>query len=121
MVQRRAAQAAPPVGGSIGTDTVAIPDTHKHATVLSSTMPEGLDYIIAHESRGKTTAKNPKSSAFGIGQLLIGNRQKYGKMFGVDPNTTDPDAQMKMMLQYIKDRYGSVDKAVAFHKSHGWY
>lgn len=80
-----------------------------------------LDWIIKHESGGKTSAKNKSSSAFGLGQLLIGNRKKYGAMFGFDPNTTDYNQQLKMMQQYITDRYKTPEAAQAFWQQHGWY
>ncbi|HEY0254044.1 MAG TPA: hypothetical protein VGC41_21090 [Kofleriaceae bacterium] len=75
-------------------------------------------YIISHESGGSTTAKNPSSTAFGLGQLLIGNRRHY---LGANANTTDPSLQLKAFRGYVKDRYGTADHAAAFWKSHHWY
>ena len=75
-------------------------------------------YIISHESGGETTAKNPHSSAFGLGQLLIANRRHY---LGANANTTDPGLQLKAFRGYVRDRYGTADRAAAFWRSHHWY
>jgi len=75
-------------------------------------------YIISHESGGSTTAKNPTSTAFGLGQLLIANRRHY---LGSNANTTDPALQLKAFRGYVKDRYGNADRAASFWRSHHWY
>ena len=75
-------------------------------------------YIIQHESGGSTTAKNPSSTAFGLGQLLIANRRHY---LGANANTTDPSLQLQAFRGYVHDRYGTADRAAAFWKSHHWY
>lgn len=75
-------------------------------------------YIIQHESGGETTAKNPHSTAFGVGQLLIANRRHY---LGSNANTTDPGLQLQAFRGYVRDRYGNADRAAAFWRSHHWY
>lgn len=80
-----------------------------------------VDFIIDGESGGRVDAKNPKSSAFGIGQMIIANRKAYGQRLGFDPNTTNPQQQIAMMMEYIKDRYGTPEAAAAFKRKHGWY
>ena len=61
------------------------------------------------ESRWNYKAKNPRSSAAGIPQLL--NLK--------EPN---PFRQIDRGLRYIDHRYnGSACKALAHHKSKGWY
>lgn len=77
-----------------------------------------MRWLIGKESGGRTSAKNPKSTAFGVGQLLLANRQKY---LGNDYNTTDYAKQLDAMRRYIGDRYGTAEKAMAFHQQHGWY
>lgn len=77
-----------------------------------------LQWLIQKESGGRTNADNPKSTAFGVGQLLLANRQKY---LGADYNTTDYAKQLDAMRRYIGDRYGTAEKAQAFHQQHGWY
>jgi hypothetical protein len=78
-------------------------------------------WIIGKESSNNVYADNPTSSAYGLGQLLLGNRQQYGRQLGFDPNTNDYGEQLAMMRAYIKDRYGSAQAAQAFWQAHGWY
>lgn len=61
------------------------------------------------ESRWDYTADNPRSSAFGIPQLL--------KM---DEKTPMP-RQIELGLKYIEHRYDTPSKALAFHNRNGWY
>jgi hypothetical protein len=75
-------------------------------------------FIIQHESAGQTTAKNPHSSAFGLGQLIVANRRHY---LGANANTTDPSLQLKAFRSYVHDRYGNADHAAAFWRAHKWY
>jgi hypothetical protein len=53
-------------------------------------------------------AKNPKSSAFGIPQLL--------KL-----KETNPYVQMDLGYKYIMHRHKSACSAWSFHVKHGWY
>jgi hypothetical protein len=91
------------------------------ATPVSGNVGDALSWLIQHESGGRTSAKNPKSSAFGLGQLLKGNREKYGSMLGFDPNTTDYNQQLEMMKRYITDRYKTPEAAKDFWQRKGWY
>jgi len=84
----------------------------------TSSLSPAERFIIQHESGGSTTAKNPHSSAFGLGQLLIANRRHY---LGSNANTTDPQLQLKAFRGYVRDRYGNADRAMAFWRSHHWY
>jgi len=78
-------------------------------------------FLIGHESSGRTTAQNPTSSAFGLGQLIRSNRVKYGAELGVSPDTTNGAEQLAMMRRYIEDRYGTAEAAAQFWRQHGWY
>jgi hypothetical protein len=60
------------------------------------------------ESRWIPTAKNPKSSAAGIPQLL-------------NLKTKDPFKQIDLGLKYINHRHQTACNALAFHKKKGWY
>jgi len=60
------------------------------------------------ESRWIPTAKNPKSSAYGIAQLL-------------KTKTKDPYTQIDLGLKYIKHRHHTACNALAFHNKKGWY
>lgn len=83
-----------------------------------SGVPAAAREIIMRESRGIPTAKNPNSTAFGLGQLLISNRQR---LIPENPNTTDCGLQYRAFRAYVMERYGSFEAALAFHNSHGWY
>ena len=60
------------------------------------------------ESRWDPRADNPKSTAYGIPQLL--------KL-----KANDPYKQIDLGLKYIKHRYGTACKALDFHKKTGHY
>jgi len=66
-------------------------------------------------------AKNKTSSAFGIWQGLYPTRVKYAAKIGVHPNTTDVHEQIGMFRVYVQDRYGTAEKALAYHKANGYY
>lgn len=68
------------------------------------------------ESGWRNNAQNPTSTAYGIGQFLDSTWKGYGIS-----KTSDPGQQVEAMARYIKARYGSPSKALAFHLSHNWY
>jgi septal ring factor EnvC (AmiA/AmiB activator) len=75
-------------------------------------------WIIMHESSGYPTADNPASTAFGLGQLLLGNRILYlGRQYA----TTDCGRQLWAFRAYVRDRYGTAARAKAFWQANGWY
>jgi hypothetical protein len=67
-----------------------------------------LNDLWYKESRWIPTAKNPKSSAYGIAQLL-------------KTKSKDPYHQIDQGLKYIKHRHQTACNALAFHKKKGWY
>src|SRR5215218_8094163 len=75
-------------------------------------------FITMKESGGDPTADNPRSTAFGLGQLLIDGRRHY---LGADADTTDCALQLQAFRGYVRDRYGTAENARAFWVSHGWY
>ncbi len=75
-------------------------------------------WIIMHESGGSPTAANPTSTAFGLGQLLLGNRILY---LGADYASTDCGKQLVAFRAYVRDRYGTAEAAQAFWQAHNWY
>ena len=70
------------------------------------------------ESSGDPTADNPASTAFGLGQLLLGNRILY---LGRDYATTDCGRQLWAFRAYVRDRYRTAERAKAFWQANGWY
>jgi septal ring factor EnvC (AmiA/AmiB activator) len=75
-------------------------------------------WIIMRESSGDPTADNPTSTAFGLGQLLLGNRILY---LGRDYASTDCGRQLWAFRTYVRDRYGTAERAKAFWQANGWY
>jgi septal ring factor EnvC (AmiA/AmiB activator) len=75
-------------------------------------------WIIMRESSGHPTADNPTSTAFGLGQLLLGNRILY---LGQDYATIDCGKQLWAFRAYVRDRYGTAGRAQAFWQANGWY
>jgi hypothetical protein len=68
-----------------------------------------VDEIVFKESRWNPKAKNSKSSAFGLFQILKSKE-------------TNPIKQIDLGLKYIDARYkGCACTALAHHKKHGWY
>ncbi len=78
---------------------------------------DALSYIIQHESNWNPLAKNPRSTAFGLFQLLKGNRDRPGG----GGNSTDATIQSMAGTAYIAGRYGDAIKAQQFWASHHWY
>lgn len=70
----------------------------------------GINYIVTHESGWNPRAVNPSSGTFGLGQMQSYNLHYYTK----HGSKNNPIAQLMGIMDYIKDRYGSVGNAVAF-------
>jgi hypothetical protein len=70
---------------------------------------DSLFVLWNKESRWDYTANNPRSTAYGIPQML--------KMAEDTPMLK----QIELGLKYIEHRYGSPSKALAFHNRNGWY
>ena len=77
---------------------------------------ECLHALIMTESNWKNTAQNPRSSAYGIFQFLDSTWALVGAT-----KTSDPAAQIRAGLDYIKQRYGTPCSAWSYKKSHGFY
>lgn len=72
-----------------------------------------LDSIIERESSWNPNAVNESSGAAGIAQRISG----YGPGYSQDR----PKQQINWLLNYIEDRYGSPQAALAFKDREGWY
>lgn len=79
------------------------------ATYKSNYEWKSLFVLWDRESRWDYTADNPRSFAYGIPQMLN------------MPKDTPMVKQIDLGLKYIKHRYGTPSKALAFHNTHGWY
>jgi len=79
------------------------------ATYKSNHEWKSLFVLWDKESKWDYTADNPRSSAYGIPQMLN------------MPKDTPMVKQIDLGLKYIKHRYGTPSKALAFHNRHGYY
>lgn len=75
-----------------------------------------LDELVQRESSWNPNAQNPTSTAFGLFQFLDSTWDGVGAS-----KTSDPAAQARAGLAYIKQRYGSPAAALAFHDANNWY
>lgn len=66
------------------------------------------DRLFMKESKYDHLADNPKSTAFGIGQVL-------------KETSKEPDMQILKAYKYIEHRYSTPCRALAFHQRHNWY
>ena len=83
-----------------------------------SGLPSAARSIIMAESGGESTAKNPHSTAFGLGQLIVANRKA---LMGSNYASTNCSDQIEAFSKYTLGRYGSYDRALAFRNRKGWY
>jgi hypothetical protein len=81
---------------------------YAHIKIVNAKEYRCLEILWDKESRWNPRADNPKSTAFGIPQLL--------KL-----KATDPYVQIDLGLKYIKARHLTPCKALAFHRLTGHY
>jgi tape measure domain-containing protein len=78
-----------------------------------------LDYIITRESSWNPKAKNPSSTASGLGQFINSTSRAY---MGGSPMSKYPfDKQLAGVVKYTTDRYGGLVPAMNFWKKHHYY
>lgn len=106
-------------GGDQAESSAAPSGSHKHWLRQAGIHGDfdKWNYIINHESGWNPRAKNPGSSAYGIGQALPPSKMAS---FGSD-YMSNPITQLKWMKSYVNDRYGGIDHAYNFWRSHHWY
>lgn len=76
-----------------------------------------LNSLIMRESGWNQYADNPSSDAYGIPQSLPGSKMASA---GADWRT-NPRTQLRWMMGYIQDRYGSPCGAWGHSQQTGWY
>lgn len=76
--------------------------------------------LVGRESSWNPKADNPTSTAYGYGQFLDSTRANYKKKFP-NLNYNNPVDQLVLMMHYVKDRYGTPEKALAFWDKNKWY
>jgi membrane-bound lytic murein transglycosylase MltF len=77
---------------------------------------EAFNKIVQKESSWNNTAQNPNSTAYGTMQFLDSTWETVGC-----EKTIDQNKQIDCGIKYIKQRYGSPQKAYKFHLLHNWY
>jgi phage-related protein len=75
-----------------------------------------LDRLEMREAGYNPNAQNPTSTAYGLGQFLNSTWAGVG-----GTKTSDPELQSDYMMRYIRQRFGSPSKALAFHLAHNYY
>ena len=81
---------------------------YAHIKLLNAKQYRCLEILWMRESKWDPRADNPKSSAFGIPQML--------KM-----KELDPFKQIDLGLKYIAHKHSTPCKALHFHNQKGWY
>ena len=81
---------------------------YAHIKLLNAKEYRCLEILWTHESKWDPRANNPKSSAYGIPQLLKLKEH-------------DPYKQIDLGLKYIEHRHKTPCKALAYHKLKGHY
>lgn len=99
----------------------AVNEALKQAIALEGVPPSwhaGLQFIVAQESDGRVGVQNPTHSARGLFQLTAAQ-------YHLNPNGAQSFGnaveEAQGGIRYIKQRYGTVDNAVAFWRQHHWY
>jgi len=85
-------------------------------SLVSEQEYEALFELIMLESSWKSDAQNPKSSAYGLGQLL----DQTWDLVGIE-KSDNFKIQLIATHKYVMDRYGSWVKALEFRKRNGYY
>jgi len=75
-----------------------------------------FNQIIYRESNWNHLAQNSKSSAFGYAQFLNSTWETVGCV-----KTSDPYKQVDCAIKYVKERYKTPKKALAFHQKNNYY
>ena len=81
---------------------------YAHIKLTNAKQYRCLEILWNRESRWDPRADNPKSSAFGIPQML--------KM-----KELDPFKQIDLGLKYIAHKHSTPCRALHFHNQRGWY
>ena len=88
--------------------SVEVLKLYTHSQLMDSVQFHCIDILWTHESHWSSTAKNKKSTAYGIPQIL-GMKEK------------DAVRQIDLGIKYIRSRYGSACKALSHWRAHDFY
>ncbi len=81
--------------------------------------PRNRDRWVLVHNELKQGIVGARSTATGLGQLLLGNTKKYYPE--QDRGIGDALNEAVGFLAYVKDRYRTPERALAFHDDKGWY
>ena len=84
--------------------------------LLNAKSARCLRNILMVESHMNPKAKNPKSSAIGVGQLLASTYKNIGLQ-----HSADPLAQVIATIAYISRHYGNTCDAWSFERKNNFY
>ena len=76
---------------------------------------EAMVEICRRESSFNPKMQNPTSTSSGLYGFLDSTYRSYGG------KTDDPLEQTRMAWYYVWDRYGTAERALAFHRRNGYY
>lgn len=106
-----------------GTNALNTFRTHLNKAIpaagVSSSWASALTELFARESGLNPSAKNGSSSAYGYAQFIKSTREAYEKKYGIKYDT--PVNQLILGIRYVKDRYGTPEKALQHWDTKGWY
>jgi hypothetical protein len=78
---------------------------------------ESFSHIVDHESSWSPSATEPSTGAYGLGQALPASKMSpYGSDY-----LTNPTTQLRWMVEYISERYGTPNVAWEFWQRNHWY
>jgi phage-related protein len=103
-------------GGGLTGSLIQMLQQYASKVGWSQAMVSAWEGVIRLESGGSFTAKNPTSDAYGLAQF-IGGPSGYAQYGG---NLT-PSGQVTAMGNYIKERYGNPENALAHEHAYHWY
>lgn len=84
---------------------------------LTQSQKDGWADIINRESGWNVTISNPSSGAYGLPQALPGSKMaSHGSDWATNPYT-----QLRWMYDYMVERYGGIEGALAFWYANSWY
>jgi len=122
-IDLRVIEPAPTEARLLGRTRAAVPaSAQRYVDFTASKLTEyGMEgrssYFIRTlglESGFSALAKNPKSSAFGLGQMIDKTWAKYGR-----GDRSDPEAQIDAMIRFTKDNFRSFVSAAGREPSNG--
>ncbi|MFI9270902.1 transglycosylase SLT domain-containing protein [Kitasatospora sp. NPDC052896] len=87
------------------------------ASIVPANQLASFSQIVSHESGWNTSATNPSSGAYGLGQALPASKMASA---GADWKT-NPTTQIKWAYDYMNSRYGSPNAAWAYWQTHHNY